>query len=210
MIKISVLVPAYNEAKHIERCIRSLQNQHGQQLSYEILVQDDCSVDATQEVCKQFSKNIFYERNIENIGLPGSLNRALERAQGEYLVRVDADDYVSSSYIKFLELALDANQNHDAVSCDYLLVDETEGIICRKKFADAPIGCAVMFRRSVFDEIGTYNQFFKCHEDKEFLNRFYKSGLNMLNLPIPLYRYRQHLGNMTKNMANMSYFEKFL
>ena len=104
MVDISVLIPAYNEEKYLSRCIRSLTNQHNPQLSFEILVQDDCSTDSTSEVCKSFDTIINYEKNSQNLGLPATLNRALSRSKGNFITRVDADDYVNCNYLNFLKI----------------------------------------------------------------------------------------------------------
>ncbi len=210
MVDISVLIPAYNEEKYLSRCIRSLTNQHNPQLSFEILVQDDCSTDSTSEVCKSFDTIINYEKNSQNLGLPATLNRALSRSKGNFITRVDADDYVNCNYLNFLKIAAETNPNYDAVACDYQTVDDEENILCRKEFNSSPIGCATLFKKSVFQNIGNYDEFFRANEDKEFLARFNRAGLKMLYLPIPLYRYRRHSNNMTNDFNQMAFYDQFL
>lgn len=210
MIDISVLIPAYNEEKYIARCLRSLKAQYTPNCKFELLVQDDCSTDSTSELCKNFATAISYEKNSTNLGLPATLNRALQRSKGQFVVRVDADDYVNCHYLNFLKIAAETNPDCDAVSCDYQTVDENENIISRQQFISAPIGCATLFKKSVFDNIGNYNEFFRANEDKEFYARFKKAKLKMLHLPIPLYRYRRHSNNMTNNLKEINFYDQFL
>ena len=107
MIDISVIVCTYNHQKWIERCIRSLQNQTGiKNDSFEIILVDDASKDKTKYILKKFKdyKNIVLINNSKNMGLTKSLNIALKKSTGRYLVRVDSDDYVLQKFFIFYEV----------------------------------------------------------------------------------------------------------
>ena len=125
---VSVIVAAFNQEKFIGRCLRSLLNQTLPPTDYEIIVVDDGSTDRTPYALELFHNAILSIRNEINIGLPASLNRGIRAARGEYIVRVDSDDYVNINFLNFLHFFLDQNPHIDAVACDYLLVDDAENV----------------------------------------------------------------------------------
>ena len=94
------------------------------------------------------------------------------------------------------------NEDMDAVSCDYLVVDNKEKIIKRENSAKKPIGCGIMFRTEQLIELGMYDKSFYVHEDRDLRYRFLKK-YKITRVQIPLYRYRKHETNITNNKNNM-------
>ena len=197
-IQISVIVPAYNEEIYIGRCLRSLLNQSILKDNYEIIVVDDNSNDNTFEVIKLYIDKIKYLKNSKNQGLPYSLNVGIKNAKGNFVVRVDSDDYVHSDFLKILSMHLQLNKKIDAIACDYFKVDEQENILSNNDCFKDPIGCGIMFRTQHMVEMGMYNQDFIMAEEEEFRMRFEKK-YKISRVQIPLYRYRQHDNNMSKD-----------
>lgn len=197
-IKISVIVPVYNREKFIGRCLRSLLSQSIGINHFEIILIDDGSTDATSKIYEAFSDQIIILKHKKNLGLPSALNTGIKKAKGRFLVRVDSDDYVNSEFLQILFLFISENPNYDAVSCDYLLVDDKEQTIKRLDCSENPIGCGIMFKTDHLIEIGLYNEKFLLHEEKELRLRFEKK-YTVTRVPLPLYRYRKHLSNMTND-----------
>ena len=115
MPDVSVIIPAFNTARTIERCLDSLL---AQQADVEIIVVDDCSTDATWEICRRYAARfdrVRAVRNERNVGQGLSRNRGIELARGEYLAFVDSDDYVDRHMYEDM-LAL-AQGRHDVVGC---------------------------------------------------------------------------------------------
>jgi len=208
-VNTSVIVPVYNQEKYIERCIRSLLNQKLNRNSYEIIVIDDGSTDASLKIIKKYNDNIKILKNDKNMGLPFSLNKGIKESNANYVVRVDADDYVSDYFLEILTIYLDMNKTIDAVACDYLLVDEREEIIKRENSHIKPIACGIMFRKDQLTEIGLYDEEFLLFEEVEMRLRFDKK-FSITPIPLPLYRYRDHNNNMTKNEEMREYFSKMI
>ncbi len=96
---VSVVIPAYNAASKIERCLDSIRRQTYSDI--EILVIDDGSADGTADVVKKAAERDGRIRCItqENKGVAAARNKGLEIAKGAYIVFCDADDYVASDYI---------------------------------------------------------------------------------------------------------------
>lgn len=204
--KISVLIPVYNGELYIGRCIRSLLNQTIENQEYEIIVINDGCKDNTEAVLKNFMGDIRYYKNKKNLGLPKSLNLAIKKSKGQFVVRVDADDWVHPEYLNILSLSLKLNNELDAVACDYFIVDENQEKIELRNCEKNPIGCGIMFKSQQLIKIGVYDEKFLAREDEELAKRF-KNFFSITRLPIPLYQYRQHNNNLTKNKKIMKKYK---
>lgn len=207
--KVSVIVPVFNQEKYIARCIRSLQNQNLNASEFDIIVIDDGSTDQTGLILRTFenpeSKNLKIIYNEENYGLPKSLNIGIKASKSEFIVRVDSDDYVNKNFLNFLKTYIFHNDSIGALSSDYLLVDENENILERVNCDERPIGCGIIFRKSLLEEIGLYDEKFLCNEEIDLMFRF-KKNYKIERLPIPLYRYRRHKDNITNKDDLMDYY----
>ena len=97
-IKISVLVPVYNVARFLPRCLDSLAAQSMRDI--EILLIDDGSTDDSAAICADYvaRDRRFRLLRQENRGLSAVRNRHLEEARGEYLMFVDSDDWVAPDF----------------------------------------------------------------------------------------------------------------
>ena len=195
---IAIIVPTYNHEKFIGRCLRSLINQNFARDKYEIIVVDDGSTDKTQSALKVFMNDIVYIRNEQNMGLPASINRGRASTRSPYVVRVDSDDYVNEHFLSVLFMFLSENREMDAVSCDYLLVNDREEIITRKNCMDEPIACGIMFRTDQLIDVGLYDESFLLHEDRDLRFRFLKK-YEIHRVELPMYRYRRHDSNITND-----------
>lgn len=199
---VSVVVAAYNQERFIGRCLRSLLHQSLTHDEYEIIVINDGSTDRTGYALELFHDAIRTHTNESNCGLPAALNRGIAAARGEYIVRVDSDDYVNSNFLNFLHFFLEQNEYADAVACDYLLVDDGEQVIERVNCMERPIACGLMFRKRQLLAVGGYDESFRCHEDKDLRIRF-ERDYSIHRLELPLYRYRRHENNITNDAETM-------
>ncbi|MBQ3559394.1 MAG: glycosyltransferase family 2 protein [Agathobacter sp.] len=118
MIKVSVIIPAYNAEKYIHQCMESLVHQTLQEI--EIIVVDDGSKDNTLHLLKDYEIKFPDKIKVlhkENGGQASARNLALTYAQGEYIGFVDSDDWVSlDMYEKMYQKAKE--ENADIVVCD--------------------------------------------------------------------------------------------
>lgn len=196
MPNVSIIVTSYNYGKYIARCLRSCLSQRN--VKAEIIVVDDASTDDTLEQIEPFTDDIRLIRLSENVGVAAASNIGLRAAKAQFVIRVDADDYVTADMAHFLKVYLETNHDAFCVSCDYLFVDDHEEIIERKYAEKDGISCGIMYRRDLLLEMGGYNPTFRHREEEELRKRlgdFY----NIHHLRIPLYRYRMHDSNKTKS-----------
>jgi glycosyltransferase involved in cell wall biosynthesis len=203
--QVSIIIPAFNAERFIGRALRSVIGQSYMD-SFEIIVVDDCSTDRTAFALELFKGEITLVRNEVKLGLPGSLNRAIRAARGKYIVRVDADDYVTHDYLYILQRFLEANTQMDAVACDYVIVDDSENVFERRNCMEHPIGCGIMFRSTQLIDIGLYDDDLLMHEDRDLRTRFLEK-YTISRIELPLYRYRRHPGNMTNDRTAWDHYE---
>ncbi|MBL0126385.1 MAG: glycosyltransferase family 2 protein [Flavobacteriales bacterium] len=90
-MKVSVVVPVFNKAPFLRECFESILSQSF--ADFELIVVDDQSTDTSMEVVASFRDDrIRTLRTERNVGPAGAAQRAMDVAQGEYIIRVDADD----------------------------------------------------------------------------------------------------------------------
>ena len=100
---ISVVIPAYNSGKYLERCIKTLQNQTLQDL--EFIFVDDCSTDNSVEAIKEHRRDdprIRLITNAKNSGPGVSRNAGIAASQGAYVGFMDPDDHLDSAFYETL------------------------------------------------------------------------------------------------------------
>lgn len=123
-MKISVIVPAYNVEKYIERCIESIIRQNLKEI--EIIVIDDASTDNTGIIIQQKfggDKRLRIIRHERNFGLGVARNTGLKHANGQYVFFIDSDDWISENALnKLYTIAID--ERADIVACGIKLVFE--------------------------------------------------------------------------------------
>lgn len=115
---VSVIVPAYNAEEYIEYAIDSILVQSYTEL--ELIIIDDGSKDMTYRICKEKKK---YDKRIrlikqENMGVSMARNRGLEESLGNYILFVDADDWLEKNCISRLVNAMEDFQA-ELVMCGY-------------------------------------------------------------------------------------------
>jgi len=113
---ISVIIPVYNTAAYLPRCLDSILNNTYQNL--EVLCVNDGSPDNSLEILKAYAARDSRVKVIdqENGGISVARNRAMAQASGQYIAFVDSDDWVHSRYFEILLNGLQTH-NADAAVC---------------------------------------------------------------------------------------------
>lgn len=200
---VSLIITTYNYAQFVERAIRSALDQSIDDSRYEIIVVNDASTDRTKSILANYEDDCRIFNLEQNIGLSGARNFGIRKAKGQFVVFLDADDYIHRDLLNTQRLFLEENNLLDAVSTDYYLVDERGNHIRHVSAEDAPIACGVMFRKDFLFHIGLYDENFRAREEEDLRIRWLQE-FKIYNLIVPLYRYRMHEKNLTKNEKEMA------
>lgn len=219
----SVIIPAYNAERFIERTLRSALRQTWNNL--EILVVDDGSTDNTRSVVESVALTDQRIRifSVPNGGVASARNIGLAHARGEFVAFLDADDLWHRSKIEMQVAALNAAP-HAAASYGLLrYIDEADRIIENQSASGSsgytlahhlytrPVGngSALLVRRKIAIELGGYDSSWAARgiggsEDYDFELKI------VAKYPIAfvdhhLVGYRLYAGNMSSNHARMAY-----
>ena len=201
-IETSVVICNYNNAQYLARAIRSCLKQSLPKEKYEVIVVDDASTDDSHAVIDSFKDKIVAVKLVENVGVAEASNVGIRTALGKYIIRVDADDYVNENTFLFLSEILNWNPEIGFVYADHLRVDKEERVTDRVVINTLDLllrhGAGIMFRKQYLESIGLYKKELRNAEDNNLIRR-YIQNFNGYHLALPLYRYRIHDTNMTKD-----------
>ena len=199
-INISVIMPVYNpKPEQLDRAIRSVLEQD--MADFEFLICDDGSRDYVRELVEGFSDSrIRYLRNERNMGCAFSLNRCIEAAQGELLIRQDADDYSLPGRFSLLVKGYN-DTKADITATNIILFDES-GEWGHRDYPPAPqkkdflfavpfMHGACALKKSAVVRAGMYpvsEKTARCEEYALFMT-MYSMGAKGVNLPRRLYAF---------------------
>src|SRR5690625_6791695 len=121
-IKISVIMPAYNEERYIAESIQSILNQTFQ--DFELIIVDDGSTDKTFEIASSFNDPRVKLYKQQNSGPAAARNKALSLAKGKYIALQDADDRSKPERLEKQYDFLENNLDYIAVGTDADYIDK--------------------------------------------------------------------------------------
>ena len=118
MDMISVIIPIYNAEKYLKMCLDSLVLQTCK--SIEVLMIDDGSKDESPKICDEYAARYenFVAVHKENGGCSSARNLGLQKAKGEFIAFVDADDCLDADFYEILLKAL-MDTDSDIAACSY-------------------------------------------------------------------------------------------
>lgn len=125
MKKLSIIVPVYNVAAYLRKCVDSLLNQSLSTSDYEIILVDDGSSDGSGSIADEYASRFNNVRVLhqENRGLSGARNAGILHAEGNYVQFVDSDDYLEPDVLPKLIQRMD-DDDLDVLRFNYRNVNE--------------------------------------------------------------------------------------
>lgn len=186
--KVSVVIVVHSDyLKYLNAALESLKQQAQHEL---IIVCNGCYFDHPDSY------------TIPDSSLARACNYGIDRASGEYILRLDADDWIDSGLIQTLYESFD--DEIDCVYCDYLQAHEhlkTEEfetfILSYLNHEKLEHACGAMFRKSVWEELGGYDEDLEFQEAFDFWARFHENGYKAHHINRPLYLYRRGHNSMS-------------
>lgn len=178
---VSIVIPVYNQFDYTLRCLYSILK-HAKDIPYEVIIADDCSTDETQNI-EDKVKNIIVSRNTTNLGFIKNCNNGAKLAKGKYLYFLNNDTQVQPNWLNELLLIYDMYDDVGAVGSklvsangalqefgshrfiDVLYQYTPVFDIFSRKYnyvskADYVSGCSLLTPKSIFDEIGGFDEYY--------------------------------------------------
>ncbi len=208
MPKVTVYITAFNCDRYVDQAIQSVLKQAYQ--DWELIIINDASTDFTWDVLQAYrsTPGITLINNKKNIGLIASAKKAIRLAKGKYIMRLDGDDWLDEHALLILTSVLDKNHDIGLVFPDYFTTNEQGAILqhvrqkkigSEAKLLDLPAhGACTMIRKRCYTSIGGYSRGIKCQDGYDLWIRFVHK-YNPYNINLPLFYYRQHGTNLTRD-----------
>jgi len=180
---ISVVMSVYNGEKYLKKSVQSILDQTFE--NFEFIIIDDGSTDKTLEILESYDDLRIKIISQKNIRLTKSLNKALSLSNGEFIARIDADDYAMPDRFEKQLYFLQHKTDVVLVGCNALLIDEYGKQIGKAEFPNEHVELVTQlekgmsgfphssffFRNEVVRQIGGYNERYIKAQDKYLLLR---------------------------------------
>lgn len=207
---VTVVIPCYNDGLYIMEALNSILNQTLK--ADKIIIVDDGSGQETKDVLATIiHKNvtIIYQ---ENQGVCKARNNAIQLAETDYILNLDADDYFEATFIEKAVEVLNSNHKVAAVGCWVKILKNK----VLEKEIKKPSGGSVkdfivinngiassLFRKKCWEMVSGYDvEMRNGYEDWEFWIAILKCNYEMVILKEPLYTYRQKMHSRNTNALN--------
>ncbi len=199
---ISVIMGVYNSQETLVESVTSILNQSYP--NFEFLICDDSSTDDSLKLLSAFNdKRIKIIKNETNKGLAHSLNKCLSFSRGDYVARMDSDDFAYPDRFEKQLTFLETHKNIDAVGSSVCVWNGTS-IVGIRKYPELPTvkhlvksnpfaHPTMMLRKNIYEILGGYKEdaSTKRAEDLDLWFRFFKQGFTGYNIQSPLLRYTE-------------------
>ena len=126
-MKLSLIIPVYNTAKYLRKCLDSCLNQNIAKIDYEIILINDGSTDESHSICLAYIQKYSNFKYIQqgNSGQSVARNKGIEMAIGEYIWFIDSDDWIKSNCFNSI-IALCESHNLDILRVGFKKVNEED------------------------------------------------------------------------------------
>jgi glycosyltransferase involved in cell wall biosynthesis len=210
-LNVSIIIPAYNAEKTIADTLDSVLAQTHQ--NWEAIVVDDGSTDATAEITRGFAERDARIRMIQqaNGGESAARNSGITQAHHDWLLFLDADDWISPLYLERMAAALISDPALDAVHCRFARVARDGTHVIEKYVPPAgdmfstlarratfpPLACIV--RKSLVEAVGNFDTSLRTSPDWDLWQRIARTGARFGSVSEVLAFYR-----MSPNSASLN------
>ena len=206
-IRLSVVIPNWNGARHLPECLESLQGQSFE--AFETVLVDNGSTDDSLALVERDFPWVRVVRNGDNLGFSAAVNAGIRASDSEFIVLLNNDTRVQSDWLEQLVAAMDETPAASFAACRMLRYDPPHRIDsagdrfsllrggginigagepaedhARPAWVFGACAGAALYRRSLFDDIGLFDEdFFLVFEDVDLSLRARVAGHECLYVP---------------------------
>lgn len=196
MEKVSIIMPCYNDGMYIQEAIDSVMNQTYKNI--ELIIIDDGSDDvATVEIIDGIKNDRIHIYHTEHLKPAGARNYGIEKAKGKYILPVDSDDRIDSTYVEKAVAILESNLNVGVVYCYADLFGEQSGrwnlpdYSFRTMLLDNIVFVTSMFYKEDWEKVGGFSTTMDSGmEDYDFWLSILALDKEIYQIPEVLFHYR--------------------
>jgi glycosyltransferase involved in cell wall biosynthesis len=201
-VRISVIIPAFNAARTVEETIASVLQQN--RLPDEVLLVDDGSTDDTARRAERLSPLVKILSQA-NSGQPAAINRGISEALGTHLAFIDADDFWPPDKLWRQQAAFTEEPalacvfgHMKSFACPSATADERRKWRIPSESQPGWVLGTLLARRTVFDDIGVFEERFRIGAAIEWLARLRGRNLRLRMLDAVLLHRRIHASSLSQ------------
>jgi len=203
---VSVVFPTMNQKEDLLKCIKSIMDSTHKKV--EVVISDNGSTDGSIEAVKKaFPKTVILQNEL-NMGSPMAINNCIKASRGEFIFRLDDDEFIEKDTIEKMLKVLKSDEKIAITGCLYFYTEKptlirTSGLTLNLFTGkttvhdnswdydgryenhllerDAVGGGCILCRRTLYDEMGLYaEKYFLTYEDMDFCYKVTKKGYKIV------------------------------
>lgn len=228
---VSIVLPVYNQFHYTYNCLKSI-IKYTEGIAYEVILADDCSTDLTKDIT-QIVENIVVAKTPENMRFLRNCNHAAKYAKGDYIFFLNNDTQVQENWLSTLIEMMKQDEKIGMAGSMLLYPDgalqEAGGILWRDgsawnygnqrspldpefnyvKEADYISGAAIMIRKSLWEEIGGFDDSFApaYYEDTDLAFEVRKHGYKVMYQPLSKVVHFEGVSNGTDTSSGQKEYQ---
>lgn len=214
---VSVITPFYNRQDTMPDTIRSVLSQTFQNFEY-IIVNDGSPDEEAREYLSRVRHDKIAIIHQENQGVAEARNTGIRNARGKYIVCLDSDDLIDSTYLEKAVILLESQPGTSVATCDMQMFGKKtdsfvySGVDPIDLINDNPVITAATFRREVWEKTGGYKKDIG-YEDWEFWVSVAEQGFEFAHIPEKLFLYRtaevsRYVEDLLKHTTNSTHIKR--
>lgn len=215
----TILIANYNHGKFLGEAIKSIINQNYQ--NYELFIVDANSTDKSLDVIKSFDTKIDWWVSEKDSGQSEAFNKGFRKANGTYLFWLNADDILLPNSLQKATEYVNRNPKVNWISANTIFFDVNNVITkCTNGpnwndylFDKGPItvyGPTTIFKKSIFDEVGGFDEMLHYTMDTDLWFKFKNKGYKFDKIHEYFWGFRIHSDSKTSHAYNEAPSDKFL
>ena len=229
--QVSIIIPVYNQFEYTYHCVKSIIKNSGN-VSYEIIIANDCSQDLTTRI-QEILPGVICVTNEQNLRFLRNCNNAAKHAKGQYVLFLNNDTQVQKDWLRPLVDLIESDKNIGMVGSKLIYPDgrlqEAGGILWKDgsawnfgnrrnpaepqfnyvKQVDYISGAAIMLSRSLWEEIGGFDEHFVpayC-EDSDLAFTVRKMGYKVMYQPLSVVVHFEGVSNGTDTSSGQKKYQ---